>query len=65
MNKNVPILKRKTELLIEEFGMSPTDALIALESLCETLRRRSSYAIEKDVQNFRNKKRMSHANKGA
>lgn len=54
--KNIPILKRKVIDLIEELGLSPAEALKALEPICEAMRRRSRLSVEKEVREWKNKK---------
>lgn len=54
--KNVPIFKKKVQLLISELGLTPADALQALEPMCESLRKRSRASVEKDVNEWKKRK---------
>jgi len=53
--KNIPVMKKKVAELIKELQLTPAEALLALEPVCERLRKESRESIEKDVADFKKK----------
>lgn len=54
--KNTPIFKKKIIDLMDELNLTPSEALVALEPLCELLRKRSRLSVQNEVNDWKKKK---------